>query len=116
MEGTPPPPKSHGGRPHIDVRAASNGIIFRLRSGCPWNKLPEQFGDESSLHRWFQRWCKDGVFEKIRAVLVEECDELGAVNLKRQAADGMLGKALFGGGKGRARTPPIGPSRAPRRA
>jgi transposase len=82
LEGAPPPPKSHGGRGRIDRRAAFNGIIFRLRTGCQWNRLPEQFGDNGSVHRWFRRWCKSGVFEKIRAVLVEKCDELGAVQWK----------------------------------
>ena len=32
-------------------------------------------------------------------MLVEECDELGAVDWKWQSADGMLGKARFGGDK-----------------
>jgi len=99
QEGAPPPPREHGGRPRIDLRAAFNGIIFRLRSGCQWNRLPEGFGDDSSVHRWFQRWCRSGVFERIWAVLVEECDELGAVEWKWQSADGMLGKARFGGEK-----------------
>nr|WP_303652595.1 IS5 family transposase [Paludisphaera mucosa] len=96
-EDAPPTPKVHGGRPRINWRAAIDGIIFRLRTGCRWNKLPERFGDDSSIHRWFQRWCRNGVFERIWAVLVEACDELGAVSWKWQAADGRLGKARFGG-------------------
>lgn len=99
LEDAPPTPKRHGGRPRIDWRSAINGIIFRLRSGCQWNKLPMHFGDDSSVHRWFQRWSRNGIFEKIWALLVEECDELGAVYWKWQAADGMLGKARFGGDK-----------------
>jgi putative transposase len=51
------------------------------------------------VHRWFQRWCRNGIFEKVWAVLVEACEELGAVDWKWQAADGMLGKARFGGDK-----------------
>jgi putative transposase len=97
LEDAPLPPKSHGGRPRIDWRAAINGIIFRLRSGCQWNQLPKHFGDDSSVHRWFQRWAQNGLFEKVWGVLVEECDDLGAVDWKWQAADGMLGKARFGG-------------------
>src|SRR5436305_620547 len=100
LEDAPPKPKAHGGRPHIDWRAAINGIIFRLRSGCQWNQLPKRFGDDSSVHRWLQRWCRNGVFEKIWAALVVECDELAAVDWKWQAADGRLGKARFGGEKG----------------
>ena len=99
LEDAPPAPKEHGGRPRIDWRQASNGIIFRLRSGCQWNQLPERFGGDRSIHRWFQRWCRHGVFERIWAVLVEECDDLGAVEWKWQAADGRLGKARLGGGK-----------------
>ena len=34
------------------------------------------------------------------AVLVQECDELGAVDWKWQSADAWLGKARFGGEKG----------------
>jgi putative transposase len=99
LEDAPPPPKARGGRPRIDWRRAIDGIIFRLRSGCQWNQLPEKYGDDSSVHRWFQRWCRNGVLEKIWAVLVEECDEIGAVRWEWQSADGMLGKARFGGGK-----------------
>ena len=99
LEDAPPTPRSHGGRPRIDWRRAIDGIIFRLRSGCQWNKLPERFGSDRSIHRWFQRWCRDGVFERIWAVLVQECEDLGAVDWKWQAADGMLGKARFGGKK-----------------
>jgi putative transposase len=95
----PAKPKAHGGRPRIDWRLAINGIIFRLRSGCQWNKLPKRFGDDSSVHRWFQRWCRNGVFERIWAILLEECEEFGAVDWLWQAADGRLGKARFGGEK-----------------
>ncbi|MBR8833701.1 MAG: transposase [Stigonema ocellatum SAG 48.90 = DSM 106950] len=48
------PPKPIG-RKRIDTRAALNAIIFRLRSGCQWNQLPDQFPDDSSVHRTFQQ-------------------------------------------------------------
>jgi transposase len=41
LEDAPPPPKKNGGRQRIDWRAAFNGIIFRLRSGCQWNSMPK---------------------------------------------------------------------------
>ena len=99
-EDAPPTPKAHGGRRRIDWRAAINGIIFRLRTGCQWNQLPKRFGDDSSVHRWFQRWCRNGVMERIWAVLVEACDELEEVHWEWQSADGCMGKARFGGEKG----------------
>lgn len=90
------PPKRRG-RPRIDPRAALNAILFRLRSGCQWNQLPERFPDDSSVHRAFQRWVRLGLFTRVWTVLVERCDQLGGVNWEWQAADGAMGKARLGG-------------------
>jgi transposase len=90
------PPKKTG-RKRIDSQAALDAMIFRLRSGCQWNQLPKEFPDDSSVHRTFQRWVERGVFDRIWAVLVEACNELGGVDWRWQAADGALSKARFGG-------------------
>src|SRR6201993_3659219 len=93
-------PTQRTGRHHADWRRALNGIIFRMRSGCQWEQLPRKFGPKSTVHDWFQRWCQGGVMQRIWAELAKECDELGAVHWRWQAADGRLGKARFGGEKG----------------
>ena len=90
------PPKQTGRR-RIASRDALDAIIFRLRSGCQWNRLPSDFPDDSSVHRTFQRWVKLGVFDRIWAGLVEESAELGGVNWEWQSADGAMSKARFGG-------------------
>jgi putative transposase len=90
-------PPASTGRPRTGQREALNGIIYQMRSGCQWNQLPEQFGDDSSIHRTMQRWIAKGVFERIWAVLIENCEELGGVNWEWQSADGAMGKARFGG-------------------
>ena len=38
------PPKPKGGRPRVPDRAALGGIVFVLRTGCPWRLLPEGAG------------------------------------------------------------------------
>ena len=108
-------PLAATGRPRADLRWVLNGVIFRMRSGCQWNRLPERYGDDATVHRWFQRWVTDGVLEKLWALLLGECEELGAVDWRWQAADGCMGKARFGGEK-RAPTPLTEPNRARRRA
>lgn len=94
------PPKQMG-RPRIDARRTLDAILFRLRSGCQWNQLPERFPDDSSVHRTFQRWVRLGVFERLWAIPVAACEELGGVDWEWQAADGMMGKARLGGPIGR---------------
>lgn len=90
------PPKKTG-RPRKDRRGILDAVIFRLRTGCQWNRLPEEFPDDSTVHRVLQRWVKLGVLDRIWAALVEECEELGGVNWEWQATDGAMGKARFGG-------------------
>jgi putative transposase len=90
-----PEPKT--GRPRIDQRKALDGIIHQMRSGCQWNHLPKEFGDDASIHRTFQRWIERGVLEAVWARLVESCDELRGVHWDWQSADAALGKARFGG-------------------
>lgn len=90
------PPKATGRR-RIDARRALNGIIYQMRTGCQWNALPREFGDDSSVHRTFERWVQLGVFREIWAVLIDRCDELNAVEWEWQSADGAMGKARLGG-------------------
>lgn len=85
------------GPPRIDQRGAFDAIIFRLRTGCQWNRLPWEYPDDSSVHRTFQRWVKLGIFERLWAVVQEACEDLGGCNWEWQAADGWLGKARMGG-------------------
>ena len=90
------PPK-HTGRKRIDQRAALDAIIFRMRSGCQWNQLPRNFPDDSSVHRTFQRWTQQGLLDKIWAVLIADCAELGGIDFEWQSADTAMSKARFGG-------------------
>lgn len=107
-------PPAGTGRPRADWRKVVNGIIFRMRTGCQWNRLPKIFGDDSTVHRWFQRWSEDNIFKELWADLLLECDELGGIDWKWQSADGCLGKARFPGEK-RAATPRTGESPARRK-
>jgi putative transposase len=108
-----PPAKT--GRDRIDLRPALNGVIYQMRSGCQWNHLPKQFGDDASVHRTMQRWIAKGVFERLWAGLLESCAELGGVDWQWQSADGALGKARWGGIKW-VPTPRIAANRAPNAA
>lgn len=99
-------PPAATGRPRTGQREALDGIIYQMRSGVQWNQLPRRFGDDASVHRTMQRWIAKGVFERIWAVLIENCAELGGLNWQWQSADGAMGKARFGGTVS-ARIPPI---------
>ena len=108
-------PPARTGRPRADIRRVLNGIIYRMRSGVQWNQLPPEFGDDSTVHRWFQAFVDDGVLEEIWAMLLLECEALDDLDWTWQAVDGMMGKARMGGEK-RGAIPLTAGNRAPRRA
>lgn len=90
------PPKATG-RKREDARKILDAVIFRLRTGCQWNHIPRIYGDDATIHRTFQHWVQIGLFDKIWALLVERCQELGRVDWQWQAVDAALGKARLGG-------------------
>jgi transposase len=42
-------PKPQGGRPRVEDQAALSGIIFVLKSGIPWEMLPQEMGCGSGV-------------------------------------------------------------------
>lgn len=92
-------PPASTGRPRADLRRVIDGVIYRMRSGCQWNRLPERFGSDSTVHGWFQRFAVDGALEEIWAAVARECDRQGALCWAWQAADGVMGKSRFDGAK-----------------
>lgn len=105
-------PPARYGPDRIDQRKALDGVIYRMRSGIQWNQLPKEFGDDSSVHRTFQRWVKRGLIGRVWALLVGACAELGGVDWQWQSFDCALGKARHGGIKS-DRTQPTGRRTAP---
>lgn len=71
--------------------------MYRLRTGTRWNRLPREFGSDTTVHDWSQRLAADGVFRRLLAVRIGACDELGGERWDGQAADTVLGKTRFGG-------------------
>ena len=64
--------KNVGGRPPADPRQVMAGILYVLRTGCQWNAAPPQYGSGKTLHRYFQRWSRAGVFKRMWQAGLEE--------------------------------------------
>ena len=85
------------GRPWSDRRTVLNGILWILRTGAPWQDLPNRYGSHQTAHRRFQNWVRSGVIENILLALAQHLQAAGGLNLKECFVDGTFVPAKKGG-------------------
>ncbi|MBC7751873.1 MAG: IS5 family transposase [Candidatus Saccharibacteria bacterium] len=57
-----------------NLRLTVEGILYRMRVGCPWRNLPALFGRWNSIYKRFNCWSTNGRFLKIFKVLASDSD------------------------------------------
>ena len=67
------PAATKRGRPRErDLREILNGIFYLTRSGCAWRLLPKDFGPWSTVHDYYRRWRRQGVWEQMNHALRQQ--------------------------------------------
>jgi transposase len=57
-----------------DHRLMIDGILHRVRSGCPWRDLPDRFGNWKTVYGRHRHWSGDGTWELVLGRLRAGCD------------------------------------------
>lgn len=57
-----------------DLRMTVEGMLYRMRTGCPWRDLPEIFGRWTKVYKRFNTWSASGKWLRIFKELVVEPD------------------------------------------
>src|SRR5215212_1995050 len=71
-----------------DHRQVINGILWILRTGAPWEDLPERYGPKSTSHDRLKRWEREGVWERVLQALQREADQQGELHWEIVSIDG----------------------------
>lgn len=102
----PEPPKPKGGRPRVPDRAALAGIVFVLRTGCPWRLLPKELGCGSGTTCWrrLRDWQEAGVWQRLHETLLNWLGDEAAIDWSRASVDSLSVRAKRGVSR-LARTP-----------
>jgi transposase len=112
-----PPPKprrfKYPGRKPMDPRKALTGILYVLRSGIPWEMLPQELGCGAGMSCWryLNAWQKKGIWKRIHKVLLSKLREADKIDFSRAVVDSSSVRAVLGGPK-RGRTQQIAGKKA----
>jgi transposase len=93
------PRKPKGGRPRLQDRACLTGILFVLRSGIPWEMLPQELGCGAGMTCWrrLRDWQEAGIWQLIHFSLLDWLARYGEIDWSRAVVDGSSIRAVFGG-------------------
>jgi len=107
-----PPPKQrrrrYPGRKPVGRREALSAILFVLKSGVPWEMLPQELGWGSVMTAWrrLRDWQRRGVWDKLHSILLARLHEADQIDWSRALVDSSSVRAVHGGKK-RAAIRPI---------
>ncbi len=55
-------------------RLTLEGILYRMRTDCPWRDLPSEFGHWNTVFRHFNFWSRKGVMAQLFKALSQDTD------------------------------------------
>ena len=85
-------PSSKGGprTRAVSDKAAFEGIIFVLRTGIPWEDLPQSMGYGSGMTCWrrLREWQAAGVWQQLHLAMLQHLREYDQIDWGRASIDG----------------------------
>ena len=86
------------GRKRVPDRACLTGILFVLKTGIPWEDLPQEMGCGCGMTCWrrLRDWQQVGVWERIHRTLLDRLRAINRIDFSRAVVDSATVRAVGG--------------------
>src|SRR5438477_4162476 len=93
--------RRYPGRKPLDRRKVLAGIIFVLKTGIPWEDLPQEMGCGCGMTWWnrLRDWQAAGVWDQLHQVLLAHLRQADWIDFQRLLVDTAHVRAVGGGGE-----------------
>jgi transposase len=97
----PPRRFRYPGRKPVGNRETLTGILFVLKTGIPWEDLPQEMGCGCGMTCWrrLRDWMVAGVWDILHRVLLDLLNDADQIDWSRASIDSSSVRAVFGGRK-----------------
>ena len=97
----PPRRFRYPGRKPVGNRESLTGILFVLKTGIPWEDLPQEMGCGCGMTCWrrLRDWTVAGVWDTLHRVLLDLLNEADQIDWTRAIIDSSSVRAVLGGRK-----------------
>jgi transposase len=91
------PKGARTGRPRANEREILNGILYVLKTGCPWEDLPHDIAaSPKTCHRRLLEYQRRRVWQKLVRALLQEAGRRGYLNFTNAYHDASVIKSKKG--------------------
>ena len=89
----------HPGRKPVPPRACLSGILFVLKTGIPWEDLPQEMGCGCGMTCWrrLAAWQAVGMWQQLHRLLLKHLREADQIDWSRALVDSASVRAVGGG-------------------
>lgn len=87
------------GRKPLDHRKVLTGVLFVLRTGIPWEDLPQELGCGCGMTCWnhLKEWQEAGIWQRIHERLLSKLRQADKLDWSRAVVDSGSVRAVLGG-------------------
>jgi transposase len=78
------------GRPPQSMREVLDAILWKIRTGAPWDQIPPEYPSHQTCYRYYTAWTREECLDKIIKILARDLRNRGGLDIQSAAQSGEI--------------------------